>query len=161
MDSLTIAIQHRENRNFAESGRIMLQLFSDNPLDAQINYHFAWLCDVQGKEKEAVPFYETAISGDLPHDDLRGALLGLGSTYRTLGEYEKSVNVLKRGMSEFPEAKEFPVFLSMALYNTRNSKDAVSILLNLLLKVTDNDDIQRYKNAIALYAEDLDKVWLD
>lgn len=155
------AIQLRKDGKYEEAEVIMTQLCNDNPQDTLINYHFAWLCDVQGKEKEAVPYYETAIAGDLPREDLRGALLGLGSTYRTLGEYEKSVRILKRGISEFPDAKEFPVFLGMALYNTGDSKDAVSMLLNLLLEVTDNGDIQRFKNAIALYAEDLDKTWLD
>ena len=160
-DSLKQAIQLRKDGKYKEAESIMIRLHDDNPQDALINYHFAWLCDVQGKEKEAVPYYETAISGDLSGKDLRGALLGLGSTYRTLGEYEKSVATLKRGMATFPEAKEFPVFLSMALYNTGKSKESVSMLLKLLLEVTDDNDIQRFKKAIALYAEDLNKIWED
>jgi len=161
MSDLQTAIQHRKDKNYADAEKIMSELHLANPDDAEINYHFAWLCDVQGKEREAIPYYEAAIENGLSGDDLRGALLGLGSTYRTLGEYQKSVETLKHGQELFPQANEFPVFLSMALYNIGESKDAVSLLLKLLLKVTDNEDILRFKSAIDLYADDIDKVWLD
>ncbi|GAB5490437.1 MAG: tetratricopeptide repeat protein [Phototrophicaceae bacterium] len=156
---LAEAIQLRQDKHYPEAEAIMAELHADYPNNARINYHFAWLCDVQGKEKEAVPYYETAIKNGLEGGDLRGALLGLGSTYRTLGEYEKSVARLKQGTTLFPEANEFKVFLAMALYNVGDSKEAVGSLLKLLLHVSEDSSIQRFKNPIALYAEDLDRTW--
>lgn len=158
---LAEAIQFRIEEHYTEAEAILSELHANYPNNVLVNYHFAWLCDVQGKEKEAVPYYETAIKNGLDNIDLRGALLGLGSTYRTLGEYEKSVETLKQGMTLFPEANEFRVFLAMALYNIGDSKEAVSSLLKLLVDVSDDSSIQRFKRPIVLYAEDLDRTWLD
>ncbi len=153
------AIQLRIDRQYSQAEAIMKDLHNRYADDALINYHFAWLCDVQGKERDAVPYYETAIENGLSGDDLRGALLGLGSTYRTLGEYEKSIAILKHGARLFPDANEFRVFLAMALYNIGDSKEGLGILLNVLLETTNDSGILRFKKAIALYAEDLDKTW--
>ena len=158
---LAEAIQFRTDKRYTEAEVILSELHANYPDNSLINYHFAWLFDVQGKEKEAVPYYEIAINNGLDTDDLRGALLGLGSTYRTLGDYDKSVATLKQGMTLFPEANEFKVFLAMALYNVGDSKEAVSSLLTLLVDVSDDSSIQRFKRPIVLYAEDLDRTWLD
>ncbi len=155
------AIVLRSTGDYAAAEVIMNELHHAHPTDALVNYHFAWLCDVQGKEAQAVPYYETAIANGLSDEALRGALLGLGSTYRTLGMYQQSVATLKQGIDRFPDAKEFPIFLAMALYNIGDYKQAVSDLLKLLLTVSDHPTIQRYQAAITLYADDLDKTWLD
>ena len=155
------AIQLRTDKRYTEAEAILSELHANYPDNALVNYQFAWLCDVQGKEKEAVPYYEIAIKNGLEGDDLQGALLGLGSTYRTLGDYEKSVKTLRQGMILFPDANEFRVFLAMALYNVGDSKEAVSSLLKLLIDVSEDRGIQRFKRPIALYAEDLDRTWLD
>ena len=154
------AIQLRTIGKYQEAETLFSQLLADNPNDALINYHFAWLYDNQGKEHEAVPHYVAAIDNGLSGEELRGALIGLGSTYRTLGEYQKSAEILQQGIDLFPDAKEFPIFMAMTQYNLGESKSAVSTLLTMLLKVTDDEDIQRFKRAIALYAEDLDQTWL-
>ena len=44
---------------------------------------------------------DEALVGELLVSRLRDAMLGLGSTYRTLGEYKKSVDLLRRGMFRF------------------------------------------------------------
>jgi hypothetical protein len=42
--------------------------------------------------------------------DLEGAILGLGSMYRTLGEYEKSKDTLDKGIERFPNNRALQVF---------------------------------------------------
>ena len=158
--TLKEAIQLRTDGKYQDAETLFARLLADNPNDALINYHFAWLYDNQGKEQAAIPYYIAAIDNGLSGQDLRGALLGLGSTYRTLGEYQKSAQILQQGIDLFPNANEFAVFMAMTQYNLGESKPAVGILLNLLLKVTDDEDIRRFKRAIALYAEDLDRTWL-
>ncbi len=153
------AIAYRTNQDYEQARTLFQELLADTPDDALINYHFAWLHDTMGLEHEAIPYYETAIANGLPDAELRGALLGLGSTYRTIGRYEDAVTTLKRGMMHFPQAMEFPVFLAMALYNTAQHKEAVQLLLKTLLSTTANEDIQAFQEAIALYAENLDQTW--
>ncbi|WP_309244147.1 tetratricopeptide repeat protein, partial [Paenibacillus sp. GbtcB18] len=47
----------------------------------------------------------------------RGAWLGLGSTYRALGEYESARTCFRHAIREYPEAREFQIFYAMSLYN--------------------------------------------
>jgi tetratricopeptide (TPR) repeat protein len=119
----------------------------------------AWLCDTQGKESEAVPYYERAIAQGLAGEDLRGAMLGLGSTYRCLGQYDRAVDMLRAGIERFPEAGEFAVFLAMALYNTGQHTEAMSLLLSTLVQSTHDDGIGAYRNAILFYHDKLDQTW--
>jgi hypothetical protein len=49
-------------------------------------------------EAEAVPFYERALNATgLSRDDRHGAFLGLGSTYRVPGRYDRSSATFRRG----------------------------------------------------------------
>lgn len=158
-DKLAQAIEHRTEKRFDEAKALFTELYRDHPDDPLVNYHYAWLSDSLGEESAAVPFYEKAIAGGLPDTDLRGAMLGLGSTYRTLGEYTKSADLLRRGMFRFPEAGEFPVFLAMALYNLGEHAEAMELLLKVIADTADDDGIQNFQRAILFYADKLDQTW--
>lgn len=73
----------RKNRSYQESNDILMDLIKDYPDHALIHYQYAWSFDLLGEEAKAVPFYEKAIQLGLFSQELEGALLGLGSTYRT------------------------------------------------------------------------------
>lgn len=156
---LDAAILHRKNGDFDAAHAILTRLLADAPDDPILNYHMAWLCDSQGKESDAVPYYERAIRSGLSGEDLRGAMLGLGSTYRCLGEYEKSVNLLREGMNRFPDAREFPTFLAMALYNTGQHHEAMGLLLRTLAETTSDDMLKQFSGAILFYHDKLDETW--
>lgn len=156
---LSEAIQLREAGRYAEAHDLLASLLAENPADARALYQMAWLHDAQGLERAAVPFYEAAIAGGLPEEELRGAILGLGSTLRTLGESARAVEVLRRGMNRFPEAGEFPVFLAMALYNCHFHVEAMALLLQELARSSVDAGIVRYRRAILYYQDKLDQVW--
>ncbi|MBZ0288521.1 MAG: tetratricopeptide repeat protein [Anaerolineae bacterium] len=158
-EKLAQAIEHRAAKRFDEAKALFAELYAENPDDPLVNYHYAWLHDSLGEERAAVPFYEKAIAGGLPDADLRGAMLGLGSTYRTLGEYKKAIDMLRRGMFRFPEAGEFPVFLAMALYNMGDHAEAMELLLKVIADTADDNGIQRFQRAIQFYSDKLDEVW--
>src|SRR5215468_8730383 len=116
-DRLQEAIELRSTGHAEEARSILLDLVAAAPDDAQINYQAAWVHDTLGREREAVPLYVRAIEQGLPETDLEGALLGLGSTYRTLGAYQQAEETLRHGMATFPRNRAFQVFLAMTLYN--------------------------------------------
>jgi tetratricopeptide (TPR) repeat protein len=91
--SLEEAIKLRTSDRPKEAISILKELLKATPNDPEINYQMAWTCDFMGRESEAVPYYENAIANGLKVDR-SGAMLGLGSTYRCLGEYNKSLKVL-------------------------------------------------------------------
>ncbi|MBD1383089.1 tetratricopeptide repeat protein [Metabacillus arenae] len=153
------AIELRKEGKQKESNEILLKLVKELPDDPFINYQCAWSFDVLGEESKAVPFYENAIRLGLSGKELEGALLGLGSTYRTLGDYEKSKNVFLKGMDLFPNNKAILVFYSMTLYNLKEHNSSMELLLKCLIDTTSDKEILSYKKAINFYSDKLDDIW--
>jgi tetratricopeptide (TPR) repeat protein len=158
-ETLETAIRLRETGNYEEARQILLDLLKSYPDDPQINYQCAWVHDALGLEKEAVPFYEKAIALGLSEEDLPGAMLGLGSTYRCLGDYQKSADLLSRASQLYPDRREFEVFLAMALYNLGDSRKAMELLLKNLAETSQDLGLNRYKRALLFYAGRLDETW--
>lgn len=156
---LLAAIQHRAEGRYDEARALFQELLLAAPEDGRVHYHYAWLHDTLGEERAAVPYYEKAIALGLPAEDLRGALLGLGSTYRTLGEYDNAIKTLRRGQETFPDGHEFAVFLAMALYNVGQHAEAMRLLLQALAETSAHPQVQRYQRAILFYSDRLDQVW--
>jgi tetratricopeptide (TPR) repeat protein len=159
MKQLVQAIQLRSEGKLEESNEILKTLVSNNPHDAEINYQCAWSFDVLGKEADAVPYYEKAIQIGLNDENALGAFIGLGSTYRTLGEYQKSKNTFETGLARFPDNNALKTFYAMTLYNVDEHAMAMEILLNCLVKTTTDEDIASYKKAIHFYSDKLDQTW--
>lgn len=152
---LAKAIELRTQKQFTKAEKIFCELISEYPESGETFYHYAWLCDNMERELEAYPKYEKALELGLEKEDLEGCYLGLGSTYRCIGEYEKSVNLLEKAISEFPENGEFKVFKAMSLYNLNNYEEAMKILLNLIGETSNDRGIQNYRKAIKYYSDKL------
>ncbi|MEK5253839.1 tetratricopeptide repeat protein [Paenibacillus sp. RS8] len=158
-DQLIEAVALR-NEGKAEEARVrLLELYEQNSNDAELLYQLAWTHDVLGLEREAVPFYEKSLAVGLPSEQRVGALLGLGSTFRTLGEYENSKAILEQAIHEYPENKEFPVFLSMTMHNLGEHSLAMGMLLKLLAETSADEGIRSYSKAISYYSDKLEQVW--
>jgi tetratricopeptide (TPR) repeat protein len=136
-----------------------LRTAGQHPLDPIILYETASVHDYLGEESNAIPFYVAAIENGLSGNDLRGAYLGLGSTYRTLGMYQQSKQTFLEALEKFPEATEIKVFLAMTLYNLSEHHAATASLLQIIADTTTHTEIQKYSRAIQLYAQDLDRLW--
>jgi tetratricopeptide (TPR) repeat protein len=122
------------------------------PNVAEINYQLAWTCDGDGNAKEALSYYEKAVALGLPPNELSGALLGLGSTLRVLGQPERSAEVLRSGQNQFPENREFDVFLAMTLHHLGAHAEAMELLLTVIADTTDDPGLTAYQRAIRFYA---------
>jgi tetratricopeptide (TPR) repeat protein len=156
---LETATAMREAGQDEEARRLLLELHADQPKNALVNLQCAWVHDKLGLESEAVSFYEKALGLGLEGDDLRDALLGLGSTYRAIGQYEKAVSTLRRGVDLFPGHGGIKVFLALALYNDRSAKEACEMLLQIVADTSADPTVAAYRRALDLYAEDLDRIW--
>lgn len=163
-DDLGNLIERREEgrakQDLAILGEVLdqlLKLLSYYPDDAEINYQTGIAYDNSGMGREAITYYERALKPGLSGPDLERCLLGLGSTYRYLGYYQQAVETLSRGMKEFPENRAIQVIFAMALYNNKNYKDSIELLLINLLETTMDTKLNYFKRGILAYAQDLDE----
>ncbi|MGX9290937.1 tetratricopeptide repeat protein [Bacillus sp. A015] len=156
---LVKAIELRESGHLQESNEMLTYLVEEYPYHASIHYQCAWSYDLLGEERQAVFFYEKAIELGLSSEELEDALLGLGSTYRTLGEYEKSKQIFLNGMEVYPNNRAIQTFYAMTLYNLNEHSKAMEILLNCLTETTKDPDILSYRKAIDFYSNQLDTLW--
>ncbi|MZD09361.1 tetratricopeptide repeat protein [Streptomyces sp. SID5785] len=153
------AVRLREEGRREEARTVLLDLRERFPEDVAIAYQTAWVHDALGREAEAVAHYGAAVARPgLSEEDRRGALLGLGSTYRTLGRYPEAVATLSGAVAEFPGDQALRTFLAMALYNAGRAHDGMRLLLTVVAETSADPDLVAYRPAIEHYARDLDAV---
>ncbi|MFC4356261.1 tetratricopeptide repeat protein [Chryseomicrobium palamuruense] len=153
------AIALRAEKKYEESNELLKHLADTNLTDAYIQYQCAWSYDVLGEEAKAVPHYEAAIQGGLQEDDLQRAYLGLGSTYRALGEYQDSERIFEEALTKFPNHQALSTFYAMTLYNLGQHNQAIQLLLKTLIDTTSDQGVKDYAPALSFYAEHLDETW--
>lgn len=148
----------RQDQAMLEQARtLLLELLDAYPDDAEITFQAAVVHDNLGLEPESIPFYLRALELGLSGPDLERALLGLGSTYRGLGEYQKAEETLRRGVREFPHNRALQIFLAMTLYNSGQCKEAMELVLSNLLETTSDEKLQYFKRPLLYYATHLDE----
>ncbi|MCM0624131.1 tetratricopeptide repeat protein [Lysinibacillus sp. OL1_EC] len=150
----------RKNGQLEEANQCMVALVKEQPQNAYYQFQCAWTFDSLGQEKEAVPHYEEAIKLGLEAEVLVDAYLGLGSTYRTIGQYEQAKRIFEQAIQEFPKAEQIKVFYAMTLYNLGEHAKSMETLLNTILRTANHQGIQDYKKAIHYYSDKLDQTWL-
>jgi RimJ/RimL family protein N-acetyltransferase len=129
------------------------------PKSAHLHYLGACICDAHRTETEAVSFYLKALSLGIGGSDRRDALLGLASTYRTLGRYEESKKYFEIGIEEFPDYKPYYVFLALTQFNLQQSELSIKTLLELLIDSTSDQEIRSYQRALKFYSTRLSEVF--
>ncbi len=138
-------------RAHGQSGEIfprLQQLDRHHPNIPEINYQLAWTCDVLGRSAEALPYYEKAVALGLAPNELSGALIGLGSTLRSLGQLNRSAEVLTSGRAQFPENREFDAFLALTRHAQGRHNDSLRLLIDALCATTEDPGLRAYQRAI-------------
>ncbi len=130
-----------------------------HPNTPEILHQIAWSCEVLGRYRDAAVAYERAIALGLPPNELSSAFLGLGSALRCLGDYARAAEVLAQGRLQFPEQREFEVFLSLALHNLGRHDEAMQTLLTALIETSDDVGIAAHQRTIRFLATQLDRRW--
>ena len=142
-----------------EALNLFFKLLDREQNNAEILYQIAWCLDILEREKDAIPYYEKAIEIGMDDEKLKGALLGLGSTYRTIGEYQSSLKIFNQAVLQYPTNNEFKVFRTMTNYNLGNHEDAMRELLEVIADTSSDENVKAYKKAILFYSDKLNQVW--
>lgn len=149
----------RSEDSFEKTMEFLSQKLQSFPNDPMVHYQIAWTHDALGKESDAAPAYEKAIALGLSGNDLEGAYLGLGSTYRCLGDYQNSKRILEKGVQLFPKNGALKTFLAMTLFNLQNHSLAMEILIKELVNSSNDEKIQTYRRALLNYSEKLSETF--
>lgn len=147
-DELAAIVGARAYGQFNQLLPRLKSLDERHPNVAEINHQLAWTCDTLSRHTEALPYYEKAVALGLPPNELSGALIGLGSTLRTLGQLERSAEVLRSGQAQFPDNAEFAVFLALTLHAQGQSAEALRLALDTLCATTEDPGLTAYQRAI-------------
>ncbi|MCH2547344.1 MAG: tetratricopeptide repeat protein [Alphaproteobacteria bacterium] len=152
------AIALRNDGHLEQAYEIFEALLKEQPNNPDILYQLAWTLDRMGKESKAVFFYEKALSNNL-NTGKEDAMLGLASTYRCIGEYQKSLNLLDEAIEAFPSNNALKIFRTLTLFNLGCTNDAMGELIKLLLNTTHDENILKYQQALCFYSDKLEEVW--
>ena len=115
-------------------------------------FQIACAHDRRGEEAEAIPHYRRALELGLDEADARGAMLGLGSSLRNIGEHAEAVQVLEEAVVRFPDYPALRAFLALARHSAGLGALAVADLIELAIGSADLDG---YERALAFYVDEL------
>jgi hypothetical protein len=115
---------------------------------AQIRLRLALYLDGLGREAEAIPVYEEALSLGLKGMDLRDAFVCLASSLRNVGKSHKAVRHLESARMKFPGDAVVNLFLALALYDVKQYKKAIQILGFALLDEIRGSNVERYRKVL-------------
>jgi tetratricopeptide (TPR) repeat protein len=127
---------------------LLRKLEARHPHVAEIQYQLAWTLETNEKPAEALPHYEKAVALGLSPNEHSNALIGLATTLRTLGNAARSAEVLRSGQLQFPDNREFEVFLALALHDLGQHAEALRLVLTMLADTTEDPGLTAYQRAI-------------
>jgi len=138
-------------RAHGQSGEILPRLQKLDaafPHVAEINFQMGWTCEVLGRAEEAISYYDQAIALGLAPNEHSGALIGLGSCLRVIGQLERSASVLQSGRSQFPANREFDAFLALTLYAQNQPREAMRLMVEVLCETTEDPGLTAYQRTL-------------
>jgi tetratricopeptide (TPR) repeat protein len=127
---------------------LLRKLDSRYPNVAEINYQLAWTLETSGQLAEALPAYEKAVALGLTPNEHANALIGLANTLRGLVQTERAAEVLRSGQRQFPDNREFDVFLALALHALGQHAEALQLALTALVDTTEDPGLTAYQRAL-------------
>jgi cyanophycin synthetase len=104
--------------------------------------------DAAGREKQAIPLYRRALAAGLAGDDLHTALVGLGSSLRTIGKTQSAITTLRKARRLFPRDIVVMMFLALAHYDAGQRDLAIRQLGNALLNESTQSRLTRYRRVL-------------
>ncbi len=148
----------REDR-LEESQELLFELLEELPEDADVLFEVGGSFDVMGLEPEAIPYYRQAIEYGLEGEVLAECMICLGSSQRLVGDFRDAVETLEEAIQRFPDSDGAKAFLALAYYSNEQYEEAMSILLDVLVRTTKNEEVLAYADTLDYFKDNLDERW--
>jgi tetratricopeptide (TPR) repeat protein len=118
-------------------------------------YQRAWTYDKLGDEMSAIPNYERALALGLENrEDLKGCYIGLGSSYRCVGEFQKSKSLFDEARRCFPSCPALQAFEAFTLFDLGDKQIAQTQFDEALsTRNAGCNCLQIYERALSAYSK--------
>ncbi|WP_116947336.1 tetratricopeptide repeat protein [Jiangella endophytica] len=141
--------EYDEDAFRAVIGGLAAELPDGHPVAA---FERACAYDSTGRPDLAEPLYRAALTGELPGERRRRAVIQLASSVRNLGRPQESIDLLTaelgRGSDHLDDAVR--CVLALALTDAGREREAVSVAVGALAR-----HLPRYQRSMAAYAKAL------
>lgn len=111
----------------------------------------AYEADREGREREAIRYYDEAWKLGVPEDKRRRFLVGYGSTLRNVGRPDDAVAILGEAIAADPEYPAYVAFLALALLDAGHPKAALATMLGCALDAARSGAFDGYERALGEY----------
>ncbi len=141
-----------EGRSPSEAGfDALLERWPDHP---GAHEAVAEAYDDAGDTEKAIACYSKAITG-LDGTALRRSFLRLGDALRRAGRLQEAIDVLERGLDEFPGSRSLRIFKALALHEQGRSDAAMGLVLEVLVDPMPSPDLELFRPAVRQRARGL------
>lgn len=132
-----------------EEGLLLLEdLCHRFPNNGYVWLNYALELDGLSLEERAIPNYKMSLKLGLNEDQQRIALVCLASSFRNVGENVAALDTVVDAMQKYPDNPTVACFYSLILLENQNPRHAVKILGQTLLRESDPDIFEGFKNAL-------------
>ncbi len=114
----------------------------------------AYAHDREGREHDAIRYYDRAWQQGIPDDERRRFIVGYGSTLRNVGRADEAVGLLANAVTDDPLYAPFAAFLSLALLSAGNPAAAVATMLGIVFDHAP-DSLDGFGRALHEYHQEL------
>ena len=132
----------------SEAVACFAELRKRRPKSARVHLQSAFTLDRLGREAEAVPLYERALSLGLSGADARDAHVCLASSLRNVGRPQQGFDLLGSVKSRFEGDVVFELFFALLATELGRADEAIRVLARSLLRESPAEDLGRYRNVL-------------
>lgn len=111
----------------------------------------AYQHDREGRERDAIRYYDEAYRIGVPEPERKRFLVGYGSTLRNVGRIDDAVAILAQAVADYPDYPAFTAFLALALLDAGHAQAAVAAMLGCALDVARAGVFDGYERALGEY----------
>ena len=138
----------RDRANMGPTIAYFESLLAEQPDHPVLVYEVAGAYDTAGQEERARELYERALDLGLAGDARRRCLCQYGSTLRWLRQCDKSLAVLDRARTEYPQSDAVRVFRALTLNDADRSDEAVAELMTVITTHAEVTDLGRWAEGL-------------
>jgi tetratricopeptide (TPR) repeat protein len=115
----------------------------------------AYRHDLDGRERDAIGYYDRAYQLGVPEAERKRFLVGYGSTLRNVKRLDDAIGVLGQAVADYPDYPAFAAFLALALLDAGHPREAMAAMLGCAIDVARPGVFDGYERALAEYHQAL------